>query len=229
MGFPGNAQSGDNQRSFPIIAGLFLLLSAGTASAGDQRNGWNLAVGPSVGVQVFDDNLANYRWDTKPAVVTGLQVTLYRGWLAGGIRMGRSHTRQVTGIPGETRAPQVNKTDVVFTGHVRALEYRIFELWGSISGGGMFLGYDPDRMTFEIGGIADPVTVSYEAVSTWQYGLGTGLRSKITRHAALSLEVERSTFSLDTAHRRGDEIVYARQSFSNWQFSVGVSWLLGPE
>jgi hypothetical protein len=206
---------------------LFFLLSAGGAAAGDRGRTWNLAIGPSLGVQVFDHNLADYRWDTKPAVVTGLQATLYRGRLAGGFRMGRSHTRQDSGIPGETRAPRVNKTDVVFTGHARVVKYRFFELWGAVSGGGMFLGYDPDRITFDIAGGLDPVTVTYESVSTWQYGLGTGLRSIIARHVAFSLEAERSTFFLDTAHRRADEIVYARESFSNWHFRIQVAWLVG--
>ena len=44
---------------------------------------------------------------------------------------------------------------------------------------------------------------------------------------ALALQIGRTSFSLDTSHRRGGEIVEQRQSFHSWSLGLQVSWLLG--
>ena len=47
----------------------------------------------------------------------------------------------------------------------------------------------------------------------------------LSGHAwALALSAEASTFALDTAHRRGDEIVYQRDRFWNWSARLAVTW-----
>jgi len=209
-------------RSLAKIAAvmLFVLHTASVARADD----WRLAIGPFVGAVVFDQSLSNYRWDTRPAIQTGLQTTLYRGRVGAGIRLWRTHTTQSTGIPGTTDAPRVNLTGVDVVGAVRALSYRGVELWGSGHGGLLHLGYDPDQLTVNTGGI--PITVDYKPITEWDFGVGIEIRREMTRQMALSLQGDWSSFALDTARRVGAQIVESRERFYGWSLRLQASWLM---
>lgn len=189
--------------------------------------GWRLAVGPVVGGLAFDQKLSDYRWDTRPTIQSGVQATLYRGWFASGLRVWRARTTQASGIPGETQVPRVNLTGVEIVGQVRVVRYGGIEVWGSAHGGSLHMGYDPDQLTFDPGGAGGLVTVAYKPISEWDLGLGLELRRLLTSQIALAVQAERSTFALNTAHRRGDEIVASRERFYGWSLRLQLSWLLG--
>jgi hypothetical protein len=185
-----------------------------------------LAIGTIAGAYGFDTGLDDYRWDTRPALQWGAQATIHRGRLAGGVRMWRTQTTQSSGIPGETRAPKVNLTAVEMLAQVRLASYWRLELWGAAHGGRIHMGYDPDRLTFNPGGTGIPITVDYKSISEWDFGAGIEVRSEITNGMALSLHAEQSSFTLDTAHRSGTEIVQSRERFYSWQVRLQVSWLV---
>jgi hypothetical protein len=175
---------------------------------------------------VLDQHLSDYRWDTRPATQAGLQAMLERGRFALGGRFWRAHTSQASGIPGATQAPRVNLTGVEMVGAVRAASYRAFELWGMGQAGRFHIGYDPDQLTFDVGGTFGSVTVDYEPITEWEAGLGLELRAELTQQLYMSVQGEGMTFSLDTAHRSGSEIVESRERFVTWSLRMQVSWVL---
>jgi len=211
-----------------IVMGLVLTAAASARAQVEEspRPGWRLAVGAVGGAVAFDEHLADYRWDTRPAAQAGMQATLYRGRFGAGARVWRAHTTQASGIPGETRVPRVNLTALEMLAHVRVAAVRGIELWGSAHGGLLHLGYDPDELSFDTGGGAGAVTVRYAPISEWDYGLGAELRRELGGQLALSLQAEWSAFALDTAHRSGAEIVESRERFHSWSLRMQVSWLL---
>jgi hypothetical protein len=201
------------------------LAAGGAGDADATAPGTRLEVGVVIGGIALDPHLQDYRWDTAPSLQSGAHATVLRGRFGAGARLWRSSTTQASGIPGEEQAPRVNMTGLEMTGQVRALAVRGVELWGSAHGGRLFLGYDPESLTFDVGG--QPVTVSYQPVAEWEYGVGAALRGELGPHMALALQADLTSFSLDTAHRRGDEIVEARERFSTWDLRAQVSWVFG--
>lgn len=187
---------------------------------------WRLAIGPAIGGMAVDPDMENYRWDVSPALQSGAQAIVYRNRFAAGARVWRSHTTQASGIPGESQAPRVNLTGIEVVGRARIASYRGTALWGSAQAGRLLLGYDPDQLTFQAGGAGAPVTVAYEPISEWSFGAGLGVRREIVRQMALALDVERSSFALDTAHRKGNEIVESRERFYSWHVRLEVEWLV---
>lgn len=220
--------------SRPAIAIICLaLLNAAAVHAGESatkpdegRGSWRLAVGVFAGGIMVDRKLEDYRWDTRPAGVTGVEMTVLRGRLAAGARLWGSRTTQASGIPGETQAPSVNLTGIGAVGRVRVLKVNVVELWGTGYAGRLHLGYDPDRLTFDPGGLTEPVTVVYAPISEWEFGYGARLRSEPMKQLALAIEAGHSAFALDTAHRRGDEIIQSREWFHGWTIQLQISWLV---
>lgn len=200
-------------------------LAAGGAADESTGSPVQLEIGVGLGGTAFDSHLEDYRWDITPALQSGLSATLLRGRYGVGARVWRSGTTQETGIPGETQAPRVNMTGVELAGQVRALALYGVELIGSVHGGRLFLDYDPQSLTFDVAGT--PVTVNYQSISEWEYGLGAALRRGFAGHMALALQADLTSFSLDTAHRSGDEIVETRERFSTWNLRAQVSWVFG--
>ena len=216
-----------------VCIGLVLATNARAGTVLDtrqeQRGNWHLALGPVAGAFAYDDALANYRWDTRTAFQSGIAASLYRGRVGVGARFWRTKTTQSSGIPGESQAPHVNLTGTEIVAQAMALSYFGIELWGSAHTGLLHVGYQPDQMTFDSNGLPQPITVNYDPIDEWDYGLGVELRTTIARQAALSLQLERTTFALDTSHRAGQEIVESREHFHSWSLRVQASWLLSFE
>lgn len=185
---------------------------------------WRVGIGALAGAIAFDPALDNYRWDVTPTLQTGVQAMLMRGRFATGARLWLAHTTQASGIPGETQAPRVNATAIEWVGQGRVVSYRGFELWGAVHGGRLFLAYDPNQLTFDAG-VGTPITVSYDSISEWDYGVGIEIRRDLTAQLALALQADHTSFSLDTAHRSGDEIVASRERFDQWSLRLQAAWL----
>jgi hypothetical protein len=203
------------------LAALAMWVSPALAQGDETRAAaWRVSIAPVIGALALDSHLGDYQWDTSVAIQPGLRVALHHTRYAAALRTSWSGTQQSTGLAGENAAPEVHMTqlDLVLEGRIAA--WKRVELWGSGHGGRLFLGYDPDEMTVDAGG--SPVTVSFDPITEWCYGLGIGFRGDVARHLALGLQLDRSTFHLDTAHRSGDEIVEARESFSNWSVSLAL-------
>jgi hypothetical protein len=179
-----------------------------------------------LGATLFDGHLGDYGWDAGPVFEGGISATLYRGAFAAGLRVVRAGTVQASGIPGEDAAPRVALTSFEMAPSARLVRWLGVELWATARGGLLHLGYDPDELTFGLGGAGEPITVNYDPLSEWLLGWGVALRREIAQRAALSIEAEQSSFALDTSHRRGDEIVESRERFYNWHLRMQVSWLI---
>jgi len=205
---------------------LLLLVTAVTLTdAADSRGAdetWWLAAGPAVGGLSLDPHLADYRWDTTPAATVGVQTLVGRGWLAGGLRLGRANTTQGTGLVDAGEAPTVRLTSVELTAQARVVAVAGVELWLGGQVGRLNLRYAPDELTIDPGG--EPLTVALEPIGEWAYGLGAELRYRVGSRLDVALQAERSSFALDTAHRRGDEIVTERERFYNWGARLLVAW-----
>jgi len=209
-----------------VCAGLQLATPSRADDGGAQSAAWRLGVGPLLGGLAFDPSLENYRWDVSPSLQAGAQASLFHGPFAAGARAWRTHTTQATGFPGDSHAPRVALTGVELVGQGRMLSYRGVELWGAVHGGRLFLAYDPDQLVVDTG-IGSPITVAFASIAEWDYGFGIEIRGDLRPQLALALQAERTSFSLDTAHRSGDEIVASRERFDQWSLRVQASWLWG--
>ncbi len=185
---------------------------------------WQFDVGYEAGSVGYDQDLNNYRWDTTPTWRWGAHALVRHGWLATGLRLRRSATTQASGIPGETRSPDVNITSAQWVSQFRGFAWLGFEFWGSGHVGRVHMGYNPDRMEFDVGA-GEPVVVNFDPVDEWEFGYGINVRRQVTGDIGLALGAERTSFALDTAHRAGDEIIEQRERFDSWDVSLSLSWL----
>ena len=223
--FLGRGTTTQNDRWFiATVVICVCLLSALPAKATDKP--LQLAIGYTAGAVALDNNLTNYRWSTTPRFETGIEAALIWGRFAAGARVLHTNTTQATGIPGETTTPQVSLVGTELVGQYRVLSYRGVSLSGSAHGGMMHMGYNPDRLTFDAGGIAPPISVSYKPIWEPVFGVGVVVGGHLTDHLALGLQAEQSTFSLDTSHRLGNQIIEERERFYNWSLRLRISWVM---
>lgn len=202
-----------------VAAALAVPVSPARAQTGEtEPAAWRVSIAPTVGALALDSHFADYQWDTAVAFQPGLRAAIHRARFAAAVRTSWSGTQQAAGLAGE--APKVHMTQLDLALEGRIASWMGVDLLGSGHGGRMFLGYEPDQMTVDAGG--SPVTVSFDPITEWCYGLGVAIRRDVARHLALGLQLDRTTFRLDTAHRSGAEIVEARESFSNWSLSLAL-------
>jgi hypothetical protein len=205
------------------ITAAAVLLTAVTASAQTEdapAARWRAWVAPTVGALALDPHLGDYRWDTSISVQPGIRAGVQHARWAAAVRTSWAGTEQATGVIGETADPDVHMTQLDLALEGRVVSLRGVDLWGSAHGGKLFLGYEPGEMTVDAGGT--PVTVTFDPITEWCWGFGAAFRRDLTQHLALGLQVDQTTFRMDTAHRRGDEIVEARESFSNWSLALAL-------
>jgi hypothetical protein len=192
-----------------------------TAAAPHGHDTW-LEAGPLAGGLGLDGDLADYRWDTRPAPLWGGRVLAGRGPLAVGVNGWTAHTTQETGLPGAPVTPRVALTTVAAIGLVRAASPAGCELWLGAQAGRLHAGWEPDELVVE--GAGDPVTVTFAGVDTWCLGPALELRRQLAPALQVSLQAERSSWSLETAHRAGQDIEYRRDHFANWTARLQVAW-----
>lgn len=212
-----------------VAVALALLIivfgQAASALAVDATHSWWLATGLGAGAISPDQNLANYRWDTRPATLYGAQAAVGRGRVAAGLRYSRWGTTQGTGLLQGGPDPQVRLDTFELVGQYRLAEVAGIQLWGTALAGRVGLSYTPDQVIIDDSGAGD-ITVNYAPITETSLGLGLELKREFGRKLTAALQAERSGFHLDTNHRRGDEIVSARENFANWSLRLQVSWLV---
>lgn len=181
-----------------------------------------LEAGPAAGGLGLDADLADYRWDTRPASLWGGRVLAGQGPLALGLCGWRAATTQSTGLPGEATAPRVALTTLAAVGLARVASPLGCELWLGGQAGRLHADWEPGELVVDQGGEA--VTVRFVDVDEWSLGVAAEIRRRLGRDLSLSLQAERSSWSLDTAHRVGDAIEYRRDRFANWTARLQVAW-----
>jgi len=167
--------------------------------------------------------LADYQWDVHPHAGWGAQALIGRGGLSVGTRLWRSGTTQALGLAG-TPDPHVSTTSLELVTRARVAHWRAVECVALASGGRLAIRYQPDQLTIDTGGT--PVTVALEPVSSWIAGAGLALRAPLADGWAVGMEAERRVWALDTAHRSGSAVTFARETFGDWQmrFELGRAW-----
>jgi len=187
---------------------------------------WWLATGLGAGAVNPDQSLANYRWDTSPAALYAFQATAGRGRFAAGLRFSRWATTQATGLTQTDPDPLVRLNTFELVGQFRLAEVAGFQFWASALAGRIGLSYEPDQVTIATGVPGEEITVQYQSLGERNLGLGLELKREIGGRMTAALQAERSSFHLDTSHRRGAEIISEREEFINWSFRLLVSWVL---
>ena len=201
---------------------LGLVLAAALPTAASARPGASLSLAPFAGAISLDSRLADYRWDTAVRPAWGLAGFASLGRVAPGVRFWRSSTTQSTGIPGDDTALDVSLTGFEATAAVRMVSLAGFRLLATGSAGVMRMAWSPSSLALDVG-LAEPVTVGFAPVTEGIFGAGLTVRRGLFAGFDLAVGAERSWFKLDTAHRRGTEIVEDRETFGNWAARVELS------
>lgn len=179
------------------------------------------------GATFLDPHLADYRWDTAPRAIWGVQGMVAQGRWGIGARAWTSRTSQETGLLVSTGAPSVRLTGVELVGEPTLLDAYGFRAFASATAGFLHLGWSPDRLTLDASGGGEEITVEYAPIDTWTGSAGVGLRRGLPGNVTLGFAVERTFFSLETAHRVDDVVVEERERFGNWTVRLELSrWFL---
>ena len=205
------------------VALALLACAAGPAlAASDQEIRWvsfSLLGGTAQPVS----RLADYQWDVRPHAGWGAQALVGRGGWSLGPRLWRSGTTQALGLAG-TPDPHVSTTSLELVTRARLARWRMVDCLALASGGRLAIRYQPDRLTLETGG--GPVEVAFAPVDSWIAGAGLALQAPLAGGWTVGMETERRVFALDTAHRSGTAVTYARETLGDWQmrFELGRAW-----
>jgi hypothetical protein len=198
---------------------------AGSGVSRDPR-GFRLALSLLSGSTRADAGLSAYQWSTTPRMAWGAQALAGRGRFEIGPRLWRSSTTQRIDVPGVTASPTVRSTSLELVGRGRVATCWDARLLASASGGRLHLGYDPDQIVIPSYGLGAPIVARFTPVDEWIAGLGLGVERPLLERWTVGLAFERRIFGLDTAHRSGNVIVNARESFGDWSARLELSRLL---
>ncbi|MCC6650700.1 MAG: hypothetical protein IT348_06085 [Candidatus Eisenbacteria bacterium] len=187
----------------------FLPFTPAPAVSAEGEGAW-MSAGVTGGAALPDGDLANYRWDTRPNAAWGVMALAGRGRFAAGARASRwSTTQQVSQSPAMSAA--VRNTTIEAVGRARIARVLGMPVAAGVSAGRLALDYRPGAV--EVPGAG---TVALEPVREWIAGAGLSVQQSLPHGWSAGLSLDREFHSLDTAHRRGEEIVYGRESFGTW-------------
>ena len=170
-------------------------------------------------------SLADYQWDVRPRLAWGAETLAGSGPFAAGLRFWSTGTTQALGLSGQPD-PAVSATSLELVARARVVTWRVLSLHATASGGRLALRWSPDHVTVDTGGT--PVEVELAPVHEWVGGAGLALEAPLPGSWRVGLEGERRVWGLDTAHRSGSAVTYARESFGDWsaRFSLRHAWPL---
>jgi hypothetical protein len=194
------------------------------ARAGALRPG-EVSVGILAGSAQPAGASADYQWDVRPHVAWGGQALAGFGRFAAGLRFWSTGTTQALGLSGSSD-PRVRLNSLELVARARVAAWRVLSLHATASGGRLGLHFDPDHVTVDTGGT--PVEVELAPIHEWVGGAGLAVEAPLPGSISVGLEGERRLWALDTAHRSGSNVVYARDSFGDWsaRFSLRRAWHL---
>lgn len=196
---------------------------APVAGASPGRPAWSL--GLSCGTTRFDAHLADYRWNLAPRPAWGAQAGVARGRLGLALRASVSAATQHVDAAASPPEAAVRATTLDLAAEAEVARPLGFGLLARASGGRLALAYAPDRVEMNAGGSA--TTVELPPLRAWSWGAGAALRRALGPGWTATLAVERQAFALDTAHRAGPSVSYARESFGNWNGRLELARLIG--
>ena len=181
----------------------------------------------SGGTQLLDTELANYRWDIKQSGLIGFEARAEAGRFGLGLRANHSNTSQGLGIPGDNRRLDVQLNSLELRGRIALLETLGFGLYADAGLGRLRISYGPDRLLIVPLGASEAIDVRFERLEEWLGTAGASIRRDLGSRVALGLQIERTSFGLDTARRVGTDIEEQRDRFGNWSGRLSLTWKLG--
>jgi hypothetical protein len=208
-----------------IAPALALTTITASQSAARAAAGPWISLGLLSGSTSAVGSLADYQWRIAPRAAWGAEANAGMGRLTAGLRGWRASSVQQVSAAGASASPQVRWTSLETVGRVRVASALGIDAHATASAGRVHLAWHPDRVTLDAGG--SPVTVDFKPVNEWIGGGGLALTRPIGSRWRAGLEVERRVFALDTAHRNGSVIEYARQSFGDWSARLGFELVHG--
>jgi hypothetical protein len=204
-------------------AGVVCVLLAGLPPRVEAQTAVWAAVGPTAGGLGLDPDLADYRWDTRPAAQWGARALVGRGPLAVGIQAWRAGTTQGTGLPEADTAPHVALTSLAAVALARVAAPLGCEVWLGCQAGRLHATWEPGELVVAAAG-GEPVTVHFNDVEEWCLGVVVEVERQLGHGLVASAQAERSGFALDTAHRNGDAIEFGRDRFAAWSARLQLAW-----
>ena len=213
----------------PILATMALVVATCTGVPRVEAAPRAVGVSPYVGARTLDQALDDYRWDIGPARLIGAEAWIAFARFEAAFAVERSSTEQSTGLPGPNSSPQVDLTQVALRLRARLVSWGPVHLLAGAGAGRLHLGWDPERATYVVSGLPDPLTVEYEPIDTWRTELELGARIALPGPVDLGLATTWAHFDLETAHRSGTEIVERDETFSTLDARVFLSWSLWGE
>jgi hypothetical protein len=208
-----------------LIPALIVVMASATARPASAGDRW-LSLAVMAGATRPDTDLANYRWDVGGRAAWGAQALLGKGRWGTGLRWSRWNTSQSTGLLGVEAAPSVHLTSWKIVGQLHALSFGGVRVLGMASVGRVHMAYEPDQLILNVEGASEPLVVDFEPIDEWILGAGVAVDRNLYSGFSLGAELERTSFSLDTAHRIGGVIEEDRESFGNWNLRLRLSWAL---
>ena len=168
-------------------------------------------------------SMADYQWEVRPQAAWGAQALAGLGPIAAGLRWWRSGTTQALGLSGQPEAA-VRTNSFELVARARVVAWHGLALHATAAGGRLAMSWDPDHVTVATGGT--PVEVELAPIHEWVGGAGLALEAPLSGDWSLGLEGERRVYALDTAHRSGSGVEYARETFGDWaaRLSLCRTW-----
>jgi hypothetical protein len=185
-----------------------------------EPSGLRPQVALSLGQAWNDPHLADYQWSREPSAAWSAEAGVRRGGWSTGIRASRwSSSQAVAGA--DPAALDVTLWGGEWTGSRNLISIGSLALSGVLGLGVVRIGYSPDRV--DLG----EASVAFRPAVSWLASAGLAMTRPIGPRFALGLSAERQAFALDTAHRRGEEIVLARETFHGWSWRGKLSYCGG--
>jgi hypothetical protein len=181
-----------------------------------------VGIEPFAGAVALDAHLGDYEWETSPQAVWGAALRADFARFAAGLRFRSAGTAQRAAWPGEEHSLDVSLRSLEGFGTVRLASVAGVGLSAGGHVGRLRLGWSPDRLAIGEAG-SEPLSIAFDPIMESLAGAGLEARRALPSGFELALTVDRTWFRLDTAHRRGDEIVEARETFGNWYFTASIT------
>jgi hypothetical protein len=182
-----------------------------------------IGVGVLAGSTLLDSHLSDFAWDVRPRAAFGAQAVAGRGPWSMGLRLWRATSTQSMESSG-AESPDVALSSLELIGQRRLAGFLGVDLLATASAGGLWIGYQPDQVTFTPPG-SSPIVVDLEPIHAWTGGGGLEVQRPWSGPWRASLSIDVQAFGLDATHRNGSTIETERESFGDWSARLGLAWI----
>jgi hypothetical protein len=165
-------------RALGLAAGLLgcaVLGASGVAGAseslppaGSPSFSWGVLAGSTQPVARF----ADYQWSVAPHAGWGTQGLVEFGSWSTGARVWQTHTAQTLDASDPNARADARTTTVELVGRRVLTNVLGMSVHATANGGWLHLGYHPEHVTLQSGGMGGAVAVTLAPVNTWTGGAG---------------------------------------------------------